>query len=360
MRTLDSSAHRSMFRSFQLAPAWLPCILIVTIATVPARADIIRTATSVVFTGTVSNSAGPVSVQATLWTDPSLPGTLNLLLQNTSTAATIAPAGLLTSFYFGAYSGTTSGSAPGLTYVSGSGQVYQPVKNGGDVPGVYVPPASAGGSGTFTPFASGLSNLVATKKGDDTWQFRSGLSLVASEPPLNFGIGTAGNNSLTPNNFNGDVVGGNDFGISVGDASTQNLQSVGLLVRQSAWFRFAGFTAPAWTIGNIPNHAVFGLGSGPDVIISVPEPGTMPLAAIGVVAAMGAWLRRRIAMRRLDREVRVHTPKSTAIVQSGQSSISHRPRTASDSYRPVSPSRSSDDSAPSGSMIRYQRTPCAS
>jgi hypothetical protein len=281
-----------------------PCFVVLTLTlvalpAVSARADVIRTATSVTFTGSINGSAGPVSVAATLWSDPATPNILNLLLQNTSTAATTARAGLLTSFYFGVYGGTSSGTAPGLTYVSGSGQVYRAVKNGPDVPGVWIPP-SVGGSGTFTPYASGLSNLMATASGDFTWQFKSGLALAASEPPLNFGIGTVGNSSLFPNSFNGNVVNGDDFGIFTGDASSQSLATVGLLVSGSALFRFSGFGG--YTTNQIPDHAVFGLGSKPDDIISVPEPRTCALALAGAAATLGLRIRRQSANVRGARE----------------------------------------------------------
>lgn len=294
MRSVESMSRGSMSRNaLPAAAGFLLPFVIAALAPVPARADIVRTATSVTFSGAATGIAGPVSASATLWIDG---GFLNLLLHNTSPAATAAQGDLLTSFYFGISSGTTSGTAPPLTYESGSGQVYRyraaPLS---DTSGVWTPPATAGSSGTFTPMPVGhLSNLVATKKGDDTWQFRSGLSLVTSEPPLNFGIGTVGNSRFTSggNNFQGPIVGKTDFGIASAAAEPSGtVDKATYYVSDSVLFRFGAIGDS--TIDQISNHAVFGFGSDPDFTIGVPEPAGIALATIGGIASLGLRVRRR-------------------------------------------------------------------
>lgn len=120
--------------------------------------------------------------------------------------------------------------------------------------------------------------------------------IAPSQPELTFGIGTTGNNNLSPNGFNGDLVNNVDFGISVGDATTSNLVNKDYLVRDSALFRFGGFSG--YTANDIQGHVVFGLGSRPDAVITVPEPGNACLAAIGGIAVLGWRVRRRSAWLR--------------------------------------------------------------
>jgi hypothetical protein len=102
------------------------------------------------------------------------------------------------------------------------------------------------------------SNLQAFVANDDTWQFKSGLSLVATGPSLAFGVGTVGNSLLTPNNFNGNIVDGFDFGIYKGDVTTQNLDDT-LLVKDAAMFEFAGFSG--FNLAQVTPHVVFGFGT---------------------------------------------------------------------------------------------------
>lgn len=268
---------------------WPACVLAPALALLtaaPSFGDIIYTSSNVIFTGT--NAAG-LSARATFTVDPGDSNVLRLLLENTSVSPTMAPSELLTSVYFNVLSGTTTGTTAPLTYQSASGQVYLALRTMADKPATYVPPPPPGGTVTY-PAIPTPSNLKAVNPGDNTWQFRDGMALVASEPPLAFGVGTVGNSSLSPNNFNGNIVGGRDFGIYVGDVTTQNLNN-DLLVKDSANFAFAGFGG--FDLSQISPHAVFGFGTGPDCIITVPEPGTLSLAAFGLLAGLLTMRRRR-------------------------------------------------------------------
>lgn len=254
----------------------------------PAGANtVIYTGTSVVFEGTTTGSNGPLGARATFTAGGG--GVLKLLLENTSPPASKAPEDLLTSFYFNALSGTTTGTSAPLSYQSALGQVYYTV--GGfvpDFPVKYTPPPPPGGTVT-DPAPPELSNLQAFSTGDHTWQFKSGLALANTTPPLAFGVGTVGNTDFDPNNFNGNIVGNDDFGIFVGEVTTANLDGW-LLVKDSIAFEFAGFDG--FNLGQISPYGVFGFGSSPEFIITVPEPTGIVIAALGI-AACSAFQRGR-------------------------------------------------------------------
>lgn len=262
--------------------------MVVCLSAPPSFGSIIYTGTSVVASGTAANG---LSARATFTVDPGNSDVLRLFLENTS-GPTTAPSQLLTSFYFNVLSGTITGSSAPLTYRNATGFVYEARVGGSDRAVKYVPPINSGTAVTYIdpPAPPVLSNLQAFGSRDDTWMFRSGLGLVASSPPLAFGVGTVGNSALTPNNFNGSIVGGRNFGIYRGDIETANLKDE-LLVRDSANFEFAGFTS--FNLSQVSPHVVFGFGTNPETIISVPEPGTLSLAAFGLLAALLAPRWRR-------------------------------------------------------------------
>ncbi len=268
---------------------WAAAAALVFFATPPALANtVLYTGTSVIFEGSTTGSNGPLGARATFTSGTA--GTLKLLLENISPPASKAPEDLLTSFYFNVLSGTTTGTSPPLTYQSALGQVYVTLKDFPDFTATWEPPPPAGGTVTY-PAPPELSNLQAFNTGDRTWQFRDGLSLVASTPPLAFGVGTVGNSSLAPNNFNGNIVDGFDFGIFVGEVSTQPLDG-SLLVKDSIHFEFAGFGG--FSLAQISPHGVFGFGTDPESIISVPEPAGITTLVGACIAWLGWRGRRRM------------------------------------------------------------------
>jgi hypothetical protein len=131
--------------------------------------------------------------------------------------------------------------------------------------------------------------------GDNTWQFRDNLTLQPGTETLFFGVGTAGNVELSPNNFNGNIVGQWDYGIYAGDVSTTQLDPPGpafapYLVTGSITFTWEGATG--FSDADIGGEALFGLGTAPDSTAFVPEPGTGLLLAAGLLA-LASQRRRR-------------------------------------------------------------------
>lgn len=245
------------------------------------------TGTSVVFEGTTTGSSGPLGARATFTTGTG--GVLKLLLENTSPPSSKAPEDLLTSFYFNVLSGTTTGMSAPLTYQSALGQVYLTLKDFPDFTVKWTPPPPSGGTVT-DPMPPELSNLQAFNTGDRTWQFKSGLALASTTPPLAFGVGTVGNTDFDPDSFNGNIVGNDDFGIYVGEVTTANLDDF-LLVKDAIHFEFAGFTN--FSLSQISPYGLFGFGSSPEFIITVPEPTGIVIAAFGIVACGACQQRRR-------------------------------------------------------------------
>lgn len=268
-----------------------------------------RPAAAVVILSATGMSGGPSPVPLAAEARLSLSGTtLTIELANESPIATTTAAQMLSSFYFDV---AKNGMRPTLTYQSARGLVWKLVPNGADQPFNYVPPAVAGGSGTFT-LATGTvphvpSDLKAVKDNDRTWQFRA--MNAAAAPFLGFGIGTVGNSvyNVPPTGTNGftpSIVGppGNDFiafaiytGTDIQPSGTQVRNQY--LVRDSATFTFTSLALAGFTEAHISRDAVFGFGTGPDHVLALPEPTAGLLAASGALAwgALGSCRRRRAA-----------------------------------------------------------------
>lgn len=259
---------------------WAALLAAASIAVVqPAQA-------TVTFIGAGTSAAGnPVQFQANMTISGDL---LTLDLFNTSPVSSRASADVLTSFYFDILDG--SNNRPTLNYLSGSGNVFLVLNNAPDVAYEYTPPTPPSIVGTYVE-GTNPSNLKAVNTGDYTWQFRAMDPSFA--PFQGFGLGTVGNSNLSPNNFNPFIVDQIDFAIyKDGDISPVGNLNGRFLVKDSATFTFSGLTE--FSEGDIAPIATFGLGTGPDSLISVPEPGTLALAATGLVTGGMGLLRRRI------------------------------------------------------------------
>lgn len=241
---------------------------------------------AVTFIGAGTSAAGnPVEFRADLAISGDV---LTLDLLNTSPVSSQASADVLSSFYFDIINGTNS--RPTMNYVAASGNVFLVLNNAPDVAYEYTPPTPPSVVGTYVP-GTNPSNLKAVNTGANTWQFRTMNSAFA--PLQGFGIGTVGNSGLSPNNFNPFIVDQIDFAIyKNGDISPVGNLDGRFLVKDTATFTFSGLTG--FTEADISSVAVFGLGTSPDSLISVPEPGTLALAAAGLVSGGLGLLRGRI------------------------------------------------------------------
>jgi hypothetical protein len=238
-----------------------------------------------------SAAGNPVAFRATL----AITGDeLSIDLENISPVITRAPADVLSSFYFDIVRGGLRPTT--LAYASAAGQVVEVRSKGPDQPVIYTPPVTAGGKGTVVS-GLGLSDLMATKRGDFTWQFRQ--FDPAYEPLAGFGLGTVGNSDLKPSNFDPKIVDQNDFTIFRGAdlEPTGNLPGR-LLVQDRARFTFCG--AKGWSEADIAPRFTFGLGTSPDSTIMVVSEPVSGAAALLAVPGLAGWLaaRRRQAARR--------------------------------------------------------------
>jgi hypothetical protein len=245
---------------------------------------------SVVVSVSGTSAAGnAVSLRATL----SITGdAMSIVLDNTSPSDSIAAADVLASFYFDIAKGA---SRPTLTYTGASGSLYL-VKNGAtDVPYSYVPQ-------TYTQTGGLLSNIKAVNSGDNSWQFR--VMNATTNPFLGFGIGTVGNNTLTPNGFTTSVVGTGNTMINFGIYKGGDINPVGgldgrYLVKNTATFTFTGLTG--YSEADIVDTFTFGLGTSPDstLTVSMPEPVGLLGAGLGfLVTGWGYAARRRTSASR--------------------------------------------------------------
>jgi hypothetical protein len=183
------------------------------------------------------------------------------------------PNDLLTSFYFDIFDGV---SRPTLTYTGATGDVCLFENAAADDCTVTQEPGDG----------SDEADLRALVADDDGWQFKSGLTLSPGADTLTFGIGTAGNNSLSPNGFNGNIVDGLDYGIFAGTTGTATEGGApsldgSYLVHNVATFTFTGVSG--FDEGDIGDEVLFGLGTQPDSTGLVPEPGSLGLLGVGVL-----------------------------------------------------------------------------
>jgi len=227
-------------------------LLIAGFIALPAYATVTQT-------GSGTSSAGnPVSFKAELTISGDIL-TVKLFNDPTNSLTSLAPNDLLSSYFFEIMD--SGNNRPVLAYVSAVGDVWLTRKNSVDV------------------LQTANANLKAVNPGDNTtWAFKTMNASLS--PFLGFGIGTVGNNNLTPNNFNGNVVDGMDYSIYAGDVTTQNLHNK-LFVKGMATFTFSGLTG--FTEANIKPTGKIGLGTAPDNLMDVvvPEPATVLLLILG-------------------------------------------------------------------------------
>jgi hypothetical protein len=251
------------------------------------------------FASGTSTEGTPVAMQA----DFTLAGTsLTLVLSNVSPTPSVHAADVLSSFYFDI---VKDGVRPTLSYASAQGMVWQVKSDSPDIMINSKPSLVVGQLPHFTPVTDPAlhvpSDLRAFKSGDQSWQFKP--MDVAASPFLGFGLGTVGNSGFGSNGFSPFIVGppGKDmiaFGIykdSLVMPEGKPMQNQ-YLVRDTATFVFTSPLLANYTTADIAPHVVFGLGTGPDSILAVPEPaGLAGLAGAVVWAAGWAAVRRRRA-----------------------------------------------------------------
>ena len=180
---------------------------------------------------------------------------LTIVLTNSSPADSLNPDDLLGSFYFDIVN--ADGIRPVLTYDSAVGDTYKGVKNGADTPIETDADLQAPGV-------------------DGGWQAKEmDASFI---PYAGFGIGTVGNSALSPNGFDGNIVGAIDFAIYTGEITTQSLTNPTHLVKETATFTFSG--VDGYSEDDIADAFAFGLGTAPDSLIT-PEPATLVLLGMG-------------------------------------------------------------------------------
>lgn len=274
-----------------LGPARQSLAAAVAAAVVAAGCLALPAAGGVVFEAAGTSAAGnPVAFRATLAINGD---ELTLDLENISPVDTSEPADVLASFYFDI---AQDGKRPPLGVRSAAGQVYRVLKDKADEPVIYTPPTVAGGKGTVTAGLGG-SDLMATKRGDLTWQFRQ-LD-PTYEPLAGFGLGTVGNSDLKPANFDPQIVGTGDFAIARGrDIEPKGNLPGRFLAQELVRFTFGG--VEGWSAADIVPRATFGLGTGPDSVICVSEPAAVPAAVVAAagLATLGVRGRRPQAARR--------------------------------------------------------------
>lgn len=217
---------------------------------------------------------------------------LTIVLSNVSQVESKAAADVLSSFYFDIRRGS---ERPPLVLDEAGGFVFRVLAGQPDQPEYYTPQ-------TFVNEAGLLSDLRARDRGDATWLFRE--MDADHDPFLGFGLGTVGNSGLVPNTFNPDIVGppGKEM-INFSIFAGTDLDPVGVLdgahlVHQEIAFRFTG--AAGYGERDVVDLFAFGMGTGPDslITVSLPEPGGLALSGIGMLTLALGFARRRACPRR--------------------------------------------------------------
>jgi hypothetical protein len=237
------------------ATAFTALLALAAIRAEPARA------VAVVHTGTGTSINGvAVTCQAILTIDGD---ELTIVFSNISTDPSQSSSDLCTSYYFDIYDG--DGVRPALVYKSATGDVWQAHRT------------------TTDTLEAMDADLMAVDPGDKTWQFKNMDPGFA--PFQGFGVGTVKNDTLSPNNFDNNIVGNFTYGLYAGDATTANLNNR-LLVKDHITFVFNGVMG--FDEDDIQMNFAMGLGGDPDSIL-IPEPTTIaPLLILGLFT-----LRRR-------------------------------------------------------------------
>ncbi|MCE5186244.1 MAG: PEP-CTERM sorting domain-containing protein [Planctomycetaceae bacterium] len=185
---------------------------------------------------------------------------LTITLINNSPVYSLNPDDLLGSFYFDIVN--PQGVRPALDYVSAIGDIYLASQKNPDT------------------LVQSAGDIMAEKAGDYSWMFATLDQMV--NPYLAFGLGTVGNNNLTPNNFSGNIVDGVDYAIYKGEITTRNLDGK-LLVKNQGVFVFNGLTG--FSESDISRNFAFGLGTAPDSLLT-PEPATLAILGLGAAAML--------------------------------------------------------------------------
>lgn len=197
---------------------------------------------------------------------------LTIQLDNRSPVASLNPDDLLGSFYFDIID--ASGIRPDLTYESAVGDIYTVDRNAPDA------------------LLQADADIMAVAPGDYAWVFKE--MDPSYSPFAGFGLGTVGNSDLGPNGFPGNFTDGMDYAIYRGDVTTRNLENKQPLVKETAMFTLSGVSG--FTEADVSPHAAFGLGTAPDSLLGAPEPGSVALLGLGLLALFG--------IRRMPRCVR--------------------------------------------------------
>ncbi|MEP6754161.1 MAG: XDD4 family exosortase-dependent surface protein [Chthonomonadales bacterium] len=222
------------------------------------------------------NATNPVTASVSFQTSGPTNDLLNIVL--CSTSATTSRSDVLTAVYFGV---TYTPTALALAAASGT---VTPV-SGADQPNTSLVADTGANKGKWTESSfSGLTNTAPGSNGHG----------------LDYGIGTAGNSSVTNGQFAGSVVGNDDYTL-IGPGTDRTISGLNniILTRNCASFQLSGFAGH--TVQQIDSVMVTWNSTGQyqaagtfDPKKSTPEPGTWAmLCGISVGGVLALRKRRR-------------------------------------------------------------------